>query len=489
MSHRKLLFFLSLLLYFSLLSAPLYAVENGGIANLRQTSKAFASVAKAVSPSVAFIKVESVQKGVAPFPSFQLPFEDDFLKRFFGDRFPGYPEQRHPQKQPERRVMGQGSGFVFKIDKGILSDTSYILTNNHVVEGADKIRVTFQDGRELEAKITGADPKSDIAILEVDGSEHPALPMGNSANLEVGEWVVAVGNPFGLSHTLTVGVVSAKGRSGLGINDYEDFIQTDAAINPGNSGGPLLNLDGEVVGINTAIFSRSGGYMGVGFAIPVNLAKNIADQLIDSGEVTRGYLGIVIQNMTPELAESFDIDEQKGILVAQVSEDSPAERAGLKVGDLIVSYQGGNVTEVADFRNRVALTTPGAAANLTVIRNGKRKVINVNIGTLEDGQVAASASTGTADELGLTVQTLTPDLARQFDAKAGQGVVVTEVKPGSVAAMAGIRNGTVILQVNKMDVNSSADFQRAVKKSSGDKRVLLLVSDRGMSRYVVLSWR
>ncbi len=385
--------------------------------------------------------------------------------------------------------MGQGSGFVFKIDKGMLSDTSYILTNNHVVEGADKIRVTFQDGRELEAKITGADPKSDIAILEIEDSEHLALPMGNSANLEVGEWVVAVGNPFGLSHTLTVGVVSAKGRSGLGINDYEDFIQTDAAINPGNSGGPLLNLDGEVVGINTAIFSRSGGYMGVGFAIPVNLAKNIADQLIDSGEVTRGYLGIVIQNMTPELAESFDIDEKKGILVAQVSEDSPAEKAGLKVGDLIVRYQGEKITEVADFRNRVALTPPGTASNLTVIRNGKRKVINVNIGTLEDGQVAASASTGTADELGLTVQTLTADLARQFDAKAGQGVVVTEVKPGSVAAMAGIRNGTVILQVNKMDVNSIADFQRAVKKRSGDKRVLLLVSDRGMSRYVVLSWR
>lgn len=487
MSHRKAWFFLPLIIVFSLFSVPLQAAEDGAIANLRQSSKAFASVAKQVSPSVVLIQVESVQGGV-PFTPFQSPFfDDDLFKRFFGDRFPGFPNQRQPQ--PERRVMGQGSGFVFKTDKGMLSDTSYILTNNHVVEGADKIRVTFQDGREFEAEITGADPKSDIAILEIKDSEHSALPIGNSANLDVGEWVVAVGNPFGLSHTLTVGVVSAKGRSGLGINDYEDFIQTDAAINPGNSGGPLLNLDGEVVGINTAIFSRSGGYMGIGFAIPVNLAKNIADQLIDSGEVTRGYLGIVIQNMTPELAESFDIEEKKGILVAQVSEDSPAEKAGLKVGDLIVRYQGEKVTEVADFRNRVALTPPGSRANLTVMRDGKRKVINVKIGNLEDGQVVASSSTETADELGFTVQTLTPDLARRFNAKPGRGVVVTEVQPNSIAGMSGLRPGTVILQVNQIDVNSTADFQRAVDKSRGDKRVLLLVSDGAMSRYVVLSWR
>jgi len=487
MSQRKAWFFLPLVIFFSLLAVPSQAADDAAIANLRQTSKAFASVAKQVSPSVVFIQVESVQRGV-PFTPFQSPFfDDDLFKRFFGDRFPGFPNQRQPQ--PERRVMGQGSGFVFKIDKGMLSDTSYILTNNHVVEGADKIRVTFKDGGEFEAKVTGADPKSDIAILEIDGSEHPSLPLGDSANLEVGEWVVAVGNPFGLSHTLTVGVVSAKGRSGLGINDYEDFIQTDAAINPGNSGGPLLNLDGEVVGINTAIFSRSGGYMGVGFAIPVNLAKNIADQLIDSGEVTRGYLGIVIQNITPELAESFDIEEKKGILVAQVSEDSPAEKAGLKVGDLIVRYQGEKVFEVAGFRNRVALTPPGSWANLTIIRDGKRRELSVKIGNLEDGQVIASSSTEKADELGFTVQTLTPDLARQFNAKPGRGVVVTEVQANSVASMSGLRPGTVILQVNQMDVNSTVDFQRAVDKSRSDKRVLLLVSDGNMSRYVVLSWR
>lgn len=486
MQYVKPLLILSLVLMTVVSNAPVWSAENGGIANLRQTGKAFSSVARKVSPSVVFVKVESVQKN-APITPFSSPFSDDFFKRFFGESFPGFPEPQTPQN--ERKVLGQGSGFVFSNKKGLLSDTSYILTNNHVVKGADKIRVTFQDGHEFEAKIAGADPKSDIAILEIKDDSHPALPMGDSSNLEVGEWVVAVGNPFGLSHTLTVGVVSAKGRSGLGINDYEDFIQTDAAINPGNSGGPLLNLDGEVVGINTAIFSRSGGYMGVGFAIPISLAKNIAHQLIDSGEVIRGYLGIVIQNMTPELAESFDIDKGKGILIAQVSEDSPADKAGLKVGDLIIRFQGKEVTEVSDFRNKVALTKPGSKATMTIIRSGKRKIINVKIGNLEDSQIVAKASTQKTDELGLTVQTITPDLAQQFDAKPGEGVVVTEVKQGSVAALAGIRSGTVILKVNRVAVNSGKAFKQAVEKSRKDKRVLLLLSNRGMSRYVVLSWR
>lgn len=481
--YKKFLLVFPLILVFFLLANPVKAVETSDMADLRQTSKAFASVAKQVSPSVVFIQVESVQKG-APFSPFQSPFGDELFKRFFGERFPGFPNQRQPQ--PERRVMGQGSGFVFKTDKGILSNTSYILTNNHVVEGAKKIRVTFQDGQEFEAQITGADPKSDIAILAIKDSNHTALPIGDSSNLEVGEWVVAVGNPFGLSHTLTVGVVSAKGRSGLGINDYEDFIQTDAAINPGNSGGPLLNLDGEVIGINTAIFSRSGGYMGVGFAIPVNLAKNIADQLLDSGEVTRGYLGVMIQNMTPELAESFDVEEKRGVLIAQVSENSPAEKAGLKVGDVIVRYQGEQVTEVADFRNRVALTSPEHEANLTIVRDGKRKVITVKIGNLADGKTVASATTKPSNELGLTVQTLTPDLAQQFNVELGKGVVVTEVEANSVASVAGITIGTVILQINHSKIHSKMDFQRAIEKSKNNKNVLMLISHRGRSQYVVI---
>jgi serine protease Do len=357
-----------------------------------------------------------------------------------------------------------------------------------VVEGAEKIRVKFQDGREFDAEITGRDPQSDVAVIEIKTGGMPPLPMADSSKIEVGEWVVAIGNPFGLSHTLTVGVVSAKGRTSVGINDYEDFIQTDAAINPGNSGGPLVNLDGEVVGINTAIFSRSGGYMGVGFAIPSNLVKAIANQLTQHGEVTRGYLGIVIQQLTADLAESFDIESSRGILVAQVSEDSPAARAGLRQGDVIVEFRGEPVTDVGSFRNRVSLTLPGSRETLIVLRNGKRRSLQVTIGKLTKEKLIAQGPAQSADEIGLTVQTLTPQLAEQFDAEPGEGVVVTEVRPGSIAAMAGIEAGSVILQVNREPVESAADFQRAVRQSNSDKHVLLLLRKDGTQRFVVLSW-
>ena len=365
--------------WFLLFVGPMANALDGGLESLRQTGKAFASVARAVSPSVVFIQAESKtpSPAVAGRPS---PFEDDIFKRFFGDRLPGVP--RRGQPRAERRAIGQGSGFVFAHKAGLLSQKTYILTNNHVVEKADKIRVKLQDGRQFEADITGRDPQSDVAVIEISIGGLPALPLGDSANLDVGEWVVAIGNPFGLNHTLTVGVVSAKGRTSIGINDYEDFIQTDAAINPGNSGGPLVNLDGQAVGINTAIFSRSGGYMGVGFAIPINLAKAIAQQLIDEGQVTRGFLGVVIQQLTPELAESFGLQQGQGILVAQVSEDTPASRAGLRQGDVIVEYRGEAVKEVGRFRNRVALTPPGSRERLTVIRDGERKDLTVAIGTL-----------------------------------------------------------------------------------------------------------
>jgi len=479
MLHRKLFFTLPFTLLLLLLALPALSTADDGIENLRQTSKAFASVARQVSPSVVFIQVESTREGVVLTP-FQSPFGDDF---------PGFSHPQQPQRpQGKQRAVSQGSGFVFASKKGLLSETTYILTNSHVVEGADKINVKFQDGREFDAEIKGVDPKSDIAVIKIKASDLPVTPLGDSSLLEVGEWVIALGNPFGLSHTLTVGVVSAKGRTGLGINDYEDFIQTDAAINPGNSGGPLLNLDGEVVGINTAIFSRSGGYMGVGFAIPVNLAKGIADQLIATGEVTRGYMGIVIQQLTPELADSFDLEDTKGILIAQVSEDSPAAKAGLKTGDLIVEYQGKAVTDVGNFRNRVALTAPGSKATLTIIRNGKRRNVDIKIGDLSDGKLLAQETTQSTEALGLTVQTLTSDLAQQFDVEPGKGVVVTEVKSGSIATMAGIRRGTVILQVDSKAVNSAAEFKQAIKKSSDDKRVMLLISDRGMSRFLVLKW-
>lgn len=487
---NKRSFFLLLLLT---LSNPLFA-QTGGIENLRETSKAFASVARKTSPSVVFIQVESSREGIAqaPFSSpfgDEWPFNDDFFRRFFGEEFPGTP--RRPSPAPQRRppAIGQGSGFVFASKSGLLRDKTYIMTNNHVVANADKIRVMFQDGRQFDAAVTGTDPKSDVAVIEIDAGGLPALPLGDSTNLEVGEWVVAIGNPFGLNHTLTVGVVSAKGRTSLGISDYEDFIQTDAAINPGNSGGPLVNLDGEAIGINTAIFSRSGGHMGVGFAIPINLAKSIADQLIETGEVTRGYLGVVIQPLTPDLAESFNLKANEGILVAQVTDNSPAAKAGLKAGDIITDYQGRSVSDVGDFRNRVALTPPDKTVEVTIIRDGKSQRIDLKIEKLSEERTAMQPPDEHTDELGLTVQTVTRELARQYNATPGQGVVVTDIKPGSVAAMAGIRRGTVILQANRKPVNSATEFNRAVNQSKADKRVLLLISERGTSRYVVLQRR
>jgi serine protease Do len=464
---------------------------DGGVEGLRQSGKAFASVAKAASPSVVNIQIEGRVEGgesaglPSPFGE-QFPFGEEFFKRFFGGRLPDMPRQETPQ-QP-RRSISQGSGFVFAAKDGLLADKSYVLTNNHVVEGATKIRVKLLDGRELEAKVTGRDPQSDVAVIEIPTGGLPALTLADASKLEVGEWVIAIGNPFGLQHTVTVGVVSATGRTTLGINDYEDFIQTDAAINPGNSGGPLVNLDGQVVGMNTAIFSRSGGYMGVGFAIPSNLLQGVANQLITSGKVTRGFLGILIQPLTPDLAESFGLDQTQGILIAQVNADSPAAQVGLRQGDLILELQGEPVSEVGAFRNRVSLTPPGTPVSLTILRDGRRQDVTVTVGTLSEDQVAAAGGTQSAETLGLSVQTLTPQLAEQFDGKPGEGVVVTEVQPGSVAALAGITPGTLILQVNRQPVGDAAAFRRAVELAASERRVLLLVRKDGGQRFVVLSW-
>lgn len=476
------------------IAIPVYALDDG-VENLRQTGKAFASVAQEVSPSVVFIQVESkasasnIAQFTWPFGN-ESPFGDDLFKHFFDDQFPGSPKGPQPKMpQGKRRAIGQGSGFVFSAKDGLLSGKSYILTNNHVVENADKILVKLQDEREFEAKITGRDPKSDVAVLEINTGGLPALSFADSSQLEVGEWVVAIGNPFGLSHTLTVGVVSAKGRTSVGINVYEDFIQTDAAINPGNSGGPLVDLDGKVVGINTALFSRSGGYMGIGFAIPSNLAKEIANQLIKNGEVTRGYMGIMIQQITPDLAKSFNVKPGQGIIVSQVSEGSPAKKAGLAPGDVIISFRGKPVKEVGRFRNLVALIPPGSREQLVILRGGKREKLNITIGKLaEENKLASAEPSQSTEKIGLSVQTLTPQLAKQFDAKPGEGVVVTTVQPGSIAAMGGIKTGMVILQVNHKPVKSAAEFKRAVKKSSNEKRVLLLARKGNVQQFFALSW-
>ena len=458
------------------LSAGAASAEDDAIASLRQTGKAFASVAKSVSPAVVFIQVEKdAQPASNQFPAGPNGNEE-FFRFFFGPGFHGQSPSQ-PRNQP---MIGQGSGF-------IISKDGYILTNNHVVGDADKVTVKLQDGREFDAKTIGADPHSDVAVVKIDGKDLPYLKLGNSDDLQVGEWVIAIGNPFGLSHTLTVGVVSAKGRSGVGLADYENFIQTDAAINPGNSGGPLVNLDGEVVGMNTAIFSRSGGYMGIGFAIPVNMLISVKDQLIKEGKVTRGYLGVVIQPLTQDLADSFGLKMQQGILISQVSDDSPAAKAGLKPGDVIIELDGKPAGNIGQFRNQIAMTKPGETRTLNVLRDGKNKRVKVKIGTLtEEAQAGMGGASSSQTELGLRVQTLTPDLAEQLGISDTTGVVVTEVEPGSVAALAQIEPGTIIRQVNRKPVKSAQAFEKMISATSKGDTVLLLIEKDGFARFVAL---
>ena len=379
---KRFSLFLGLVLAAGMALPGLASAQGQGLENLRQTGQAFRAVAKEVSPAVVFIQVEKTteQPQMSPFASpFNGPFGDDFFRRFFGT-----PPQGHGHgTMPKREMRAQGSGF-------IISPDGLIMTNNHVVGGADKVTVRLHDGREFTAKVVGTDPPTDVAVIKIDANDLPVAQLGDSDKLEVGDWVLAIGNPFGLSHTLTAGIVSAKGRSGIGLADYENFIQTDAAINPGNSGGPLVNLDGQVVGINTAIFSRSGGYMGIGFAIPINMAKQIRDQLVENGTVTRGQLGVYIQDLTDDLAQSFGLKDSKGILISKVIEDSPAAKAGLKQGDIVLKADGKPVGKVNEFRNGIAMTAPGTVVRLDILRNGKPEQIKVTIGK-RDTKTASEA--------------------------------------------------------------------------------------------------
>ena len=465
-----------LTLFFSLVWTPSF---GSALATASDTPGAFTGVAKKVIPTVVFIKVEqTIEAAGTPFQynnPFDL-FEDDMFRHFFGHRFP----QMRPSEKYKQ--TGLGSGF-------IISKEGYILTNHHVVGEADKIVVTLKDGREFEAKVIGSDPKSDVALIQIKGAKDlPVLPLGDSESLEIGEWVMAVGNPFGLSHTLTVGVVSAKGRTSVGITDYEDFIQTDAAINPGNSGGPLINMRGEAVGINSAIFSKSGGYMGIGFAIPINMVKMIKEQLIAHGKVERGYLGVGIQDLSRELLESFGLDtDTKGVLISQVYEDSPAEKYDLKRGDVLIQMDGKPVKDVGHFRNMIAMTMPGTDINLTVIRKGKQKTVKVKLGNISEAKTEEPTQNDLMEKIGITVQNLNEDLANQFGYQEIEGVLISGVKPGSPAAFAGLRPGMVILEANRENVQTVSDLVKALNVSSTSKKVLLLVKGRHGARYVGFS--
>jgi serine protease Do len=478
--HRQLSITAAIFLcLFLLATVPVQAETDDNIALLNRSAKAFSSVVKKAGPAVVYISVEKAASGFAGQGQPDM-FNDPFFQRFFGKQF----QHPKPDKSPFKQ-RGAGSGF-------IISRDGLILTNNHVVEDADSIRVRLADKREFTATVIGTDPQSDVALIKINGSSLPTLPLGDSDKLEVGEWVIAIGSPFELSQTVTVGVVSAKGRSRMGINDYENFIQTDAAINPGNSGGPLLNIYGKVVGINTAIFSRSGGYMGIGFAIPVNMARSIEDQLRNTGTVTRGWLGVMIQDVDEDLAHSFGLDKAEGILISQVTGNSPAQRAGLNEGDVIIRLNNRKLSDVSDLRNRIAMLAPDSRITLDVIRDGRSKKIKVTIGEQPSdfSQVTRlhnrKNSPATLEKMGMSLQELTSELAEQFGYEKGQGVIITRVAPDSPADRVGLQPGQLIEQVDKVRVRTLAELKKAIKKARNSKQILLRVRAGDFSKYLVI---
>lgn len=434
----------------------------------------FADLAERLSGSVVNIRVVKVERTGGPEtfgparPGPGSPF-DEFFEQFFG---------RMPQGPREHRRQGAGSGF-------ILNAEGHIITNNHVVEGAREITVTLADKREYPATIVGRDPKTDIALLRIDAKEPlPAVALGDSDRLRVGDWVVAIGNPFGLSNTVTAGIVSAKGRL-IGAGPYDDFIQTDASINPGNSGGPLFNLQGEVVGINTAIVPHG---QGIGFAVPINQAKALVPQLEATGQVTRGYLGVSIQDVTPELARGLGLPDTKGALVADVTTGSPAEAAGLTRGDVILRFEGSEVGSGHALAALVAKTPVGTEATLAVRRSGSEREFRVTLGRMP-GERAEAAAPAKADQAkwGLTLQELDRRTAERLGTAAGDGVLVAAVQPGSPAAAAGVRPGDIILEVNRQRVASVPQAQAAIAKRAEEEPLLLLLRRGGATRFAALN--
>ncbi len=440
---------------------------------LTRTGRAMAEVTAAVKPGIVnILTTRTVKVG-----SGQDPFLDDpFFRRFFGDQF-----GRQRQQPKEQKSSGLGSGV-------IVSSEGYIITNSHVVKDADEIKVTLTDKREFIGKVIGSDLKTEIAVVKIDAKGLPIVPWGNSDKLQVGEVVLAVGNPFGLNQTVTMGIVSALGRANVGIADYEDFIQTDAAINPGNSGGALVNVRGEVVGINTAIYSTSGGYQGIGFAIPSNMVKSIMESLIKRGKVVRGWLGVSIQKVTPELAKQFDLKDEVGALVGDVVEDGPAEKAGLQRGDIIFEYDGKKIEEPYILRNMVANTLPGEQHTIKVLRDAKARTMTITIGELPaDAQQPVEAGDFQNALKGVSVQDMNPELAKKLKVPDKiKGVIVSDVDDSSLAAGA-LMQGDVIQEINRKRVPDVKSYKDVVTKIKKDESVLLLIFRGGSSLFVTLS--
>jgi len=467
------------LLIASVLTAWMAAsnVEAKDISVLQETGSAFAAIAKQALPAVVFIDVESTVEIMMPQGRSRSPLDD-----MFGRVSPyGSPDNGIR----EYHQQGQGSGF-------IISKDGYILTNNHVVSDADSITVTLGDGRKFDATVVGTDPKTEVALIKIeDSGDLPYLTLGDSDALQVGEWVLAAGNPFGLSQTITAGIVSAKERSEVGITDYANFIQTDAAVNPGNSGGPLLNIHGEVIGINTAIISQNGSYagnVGIGFAIPINQAKPIKDQLIANGKISRSVLGIYIQEVDDELAKSFGLAESTGILIGQVMEGSAAEEAGLEAGDVILELNGEKVGKIGSFRSRVAAIPPNSKVDLQIFRDGQSRSITAVTKAMDEEPAAlADNDTSILERLGLSVANRPEDAeANNRFGSRNQGVVVAEVEEDGPAWAAGLRPGNIISSVNRRVVEDVDEFVLQLNRGAESGRVLLLVSDGRASRFVVL---
>ena len=445
-------------------------ISKESIDILSKTGQAMAEVAAAIKPSV--VNISSTKK--VKITQMQSPFFDDpFFRQFFGD------ESGHSGRPREHKQASLGSGVI--VDKD-----GYILTNNHVIKDADEIKVKLSDKREFKGKVIGADPKTDLAVIKIDSNHLPVIKLGDSEKLKVGETVIAIGSPYGLNQTVTSGIVSATGRADVGIADYEDFIQTDAAINPGNSGGALVNVKGELVGINTAIFSTSGGYQGIGFAIPSSMAKVVMDNLIKKGKVVRGWLGVSIQPVTPELAKQFGIKDVRGALVGDVVEDSPAEKAGLQRGDVIVKYDGKEVNDPSTLRNMVAGTPPDKKVDMDVLRNGKEQKAVVTVAELP---AEMQKLQGKFDNIlkGVMVQGLTPEIKKNLDVpRRITGVIVTDIEEGSPAEGVLMAND-VILEVNRKKITGMKDYQAVVSQIKSDHDVLLLVFRNGSAIYITLS--
>lgn len=438
---------------------------SGSIAD--QLSDEFAAVAKKVNPSVVTIFTEETVKA----PQTQNPFQGTPFEQFFGG----------PQSQGNYTRMGLGSGVIY-------NSNGTILTNNHVVEGADNIKVQLMDGREFTAKVKGRDPQTDLAVITIDAKNLPAIMLGNSDQTRVGDWVLAIGSPLNpeLEHTVTAGIISAKGRTleGLG-NKYQDYIQTDAAINPGNSGGALVNTNGELIGINAAIASQTGGFQGIGFAIPVNLVKQIAGELIKSGKVTRGWLGVAIQNITPQIAKALNLSTTNGVLISRVQAKSPADKAGLQKGDVIQQFDGRDLQNASQLSTWVASKTPGSKVNMTILRNGKTMTVNVTLGELTQQELAQQQGKQAYSSLGLAVANINSSTRQQYNIPDNQtGVVISSVDPNGVAAQYGMQKGDVITEVDHVTVESVSDFNKIMQKVKPGETVLFYLI-RGQGSFFV----